>query len=107
MSKVSIGAGAPFDPVVVDLWGHEFNTVPVTRSVAKRLGEHERKLSEEEDPDLVVELIAAMLDEHLKPSNGKRTKPSSIIKEKWEADELSLPQLTQLSADLADAGRPT
>lgn len=92
----------------VDLWGKKFVTVPAVRSVYKRLQELERKFDEltDDQPDEQVEVMAEILDARLKPAGQGRKKAGEIIKEKWKADELSIGQLLDFAAVVADADHP-
>jgi hypothetical protein len=109
MTRVSIAA-SEIDSIEVDLWGTIFHTVPVTRTRQRTLLDLQKKYQElEEDAtDEGVALMAQMLDHWLAPEPGKRKKPSDIILQKWEADELTFVQLTALLENLTEAvGRPT
>jgi hypothetical protein len=95
-----------FEPVEVDLWGHEFHTLPLTRSRNLEYQATQQRLAAAENDDDVVEAIAAAFDVRLKISDGKRTQPSKLILDKWNGDELTLDQLFGFLHTLGDA-RPT
>lgn len=105
MARVSIAESV--EPVEVDLWGSIFTVKPATRSVSRKAGELMEKLDEVEDDDQAVQMLAEMLDLRLVPTEGKRTKASTIVSRKWEADELTLAQLMSFGERLSDAERPT
>lgn len=109
-----------YKPIEVDLWGASFETVDPPRSGARRVTEIMRQLADldkaenaEEDADELndkaVGLIAELLDVRLRNANGSRTKASTHIKRKWEADELSVAKLFAFLERLgeADQARPT
>lgn len=97
----------PFGSVDVDLWGHPFETVPATRTVHRRQREISAQIDEAGDDDASVKLLAELIDLRLKPAGNARKKASAFILEKWEADQLSVPQLEQLLDDLLETDRPT
>ena len=109
MSKKKISLGEAVTDVEVELFGVTFKALTPTRSVLKDAGELEDALEAADNNDVSMDLIGRMLDARLKATNGGRKKPSQIIKEKWEADELSLPQIQMFVADLTEAqfARPT
>lgn len=97
----------PFEPVDVDLWGKKFVTVLETRSVQQKAQALHDKLANTSDDDEAFKLLAELVDVRLKPAGQGRKKPSELIIEKWEADELSLPQLEAFIDGLVAAARPT
>lgn len=97
----------PFGSVDVDLWGHPFETVPATRSVHRKQREISAKIDTVTDDDESVKLLAELVDLRLKPAGNGRKKASAFILEKWEADDLSVPQLEQFLDDLLATDRPT
>jgi hypothetical protein len=106
MARLSIAQ--TYEPVEVDLWGSEFHTKPATRSSAKLGQEIQARIdAAPNDSDEAVKALAELVDLRLQPANGKRTKASTLIVRKWEADELSMPQLFAFLEDLGEADRPT
>lgn len=109
MTRVSIAEAV--EPVEVDLWADDggalFTVKPATRSVLKKADEVMEKLDAIKDDEQAVGMLAEMLDLRLVPANGKRTKASTIVTRKWEADELTLPQLIRFGERLSEAERPT
>lgn len=90
MAAVSIGQA--YAAVEVDLWGAKYETVPQTRSVTQKADAIEGKIEGAESADDLVSAIADAIDLRVKPVEGTK-KASTLIKEKWKADELSLPAL--------------
>lgn len=99
MSRVSITD--VLATVTVDLWGHEFEVQKVTRSAKEKLGPLNEKIDQADDDDEWIDAVGALWDERLKPSDGKRTKPSKLLHDKWHGDEVSV---TQVVAALTDMG---
>lgn len=124
----TVSIGEAYEPVEVDLWGKPYETVPATRSLAikgaplidklndlrtsvdyKDLG-----LAEDADPaavqaaitDELVKAMGKLLDLKLRPVEGTR-KASTLVREKWNADEVTLAQLETLLEDIGEADRPT
>lgn len=92
--------------VTVDLWGTEFETRPPTKSLAKRCEPHIIAMLEATTNDELVDAIAAFYDEKLVPTGGRRTKPSTLIRRKWDDDAVTIPQLQALGDRLRDAEHP-
>jgi hypothetical protein len=104
MAKISLGAGS-FEGVQVDLWGHAYKTVRITRSVQNNVDKSLRKLDDAETADAAVKVLADVIDARLVPENGAGP-ASKLIMEKWKADDLSLDQLQKFQADLEEAEAP-
>lgn len=96
-----------FEPVTVDLWGHEFHTVQATRSVVQQADKLEQQMEEVTDTDALVGLLGDALDIVLKPSDGRRTSPSKLIGEKWQADHVTVDQIVGVLEGIRDGQRPT
>ena len=111
MARVSMSQA--YEPVEVEFFGHDFETVDVPRSGAKQATKLTEELEETADDDKIVELIGKLLDIKLVSTNGQKTKPSTLLKKKWNADEVSARRVMVFLQDLrlADAGdepdRPT
>jgi hypothetical protein len=95
--------------VTVDLWGREFTATPATRTVVKQVTVLQERVYQldDEQADAIVDLLAQVIDLRLKPKGQARKKASEIIKEKWEADALTLHQLFAFMERLGEADRPT
>jgi hypothetical protein len=93
-----------FEPVTVDLWGHEFHTVRPTRSVVQRADKLEEQMEQVTDTDALAGVLGDALDVMLKPCDGRRTSPSKLIGEKWQADQVTLPDVLDLTGRL-NAGK--
>lgn len=112
MSRVSIAPAGDQDVLEVDLWGTVFHRVPVTRSRQRALADLERQVQDiKEDEagadDAAVSLMSQMLDQILKPAEGDAL-ASSLIVEKWEADELTFGRLSAFIEEVAEqAADPT
>lgn len=99
-----------FEPVEVDLFGHEFETKQVTRSTQLALGELEELVDAAErdaDADKMVEALAQVLDLQLKGTDSKRTTAGDVVRKKWQGDELNLLDLVKFVEDLGNASRPS
>lgn len=104
---MAIPIARAFVPVEVDLWGELFETVDVPRSGAKKAVQLQAELNQldEDAQDEAVELIAQIIDLKLTAADGKKTKPSTLIKRKWKADELSVRGLFAFLAEIGAAER--
>lgn len=103
--KVSLG-GTAYEAVEVDLWGSPYRTVAVTRSVSGKADAAHDKINAAEEPDAIVGAIAEMIDLRVRPVEGTK-KASTLIKEKWKADELTVDQLFGFLGAIEEADRPT
>jgi hypothetical protein len=106
-------AGA-HESVEVDLWGALFYTQRITRTRQKALNalqqEIEQHAAQEDSADIEdarVDLYSKILDVILEPAEGKRKKASAHIAEKWQADDLTIPELESFIEALGEASRPT
>ena len=98
-----------FEAVDVDLFGHDFQTVHVTRSAQIALKDVDADVSkavDAEDFDALVVSFGRALDLRLKVSDGKRTKPSTLIRERWENDQLGIQDLVAFVEQLGAATLP-
>lgn len=96
------------EPVPVDLNGTEFNAVPATKKVAEALDEAWRAYMEAEGTDATLDALGDLFDLRLQPIDGAEKKASVIVKEMWEADQATFPQLISfLNEAAAEADRPT
>jgi hypothetical protein len=105
MAKLTIRDLASVD---VDLWGKAFETVPPVRSVSLKLEELQRQFNDvDDDGDKIVDLTAQILDLKLKPAGNGRKNAGDLVREKWQADELTLNQLLDFLNAIGEADRPT
>lgn len=98
-----------YKPIEVDLWGQIFETTDPVRSVVTKITGLEKQFEEAEaegEPDAAVELMGALLDLRLASTNGKKTKPSTLLKREWEADKVSLQRLNAFFYELFEAQSP-
>lgn len=101
MTRVSIAD--VLGTVTVDLWGYEFEVQKVTRSAKERLQPLNEKIDEAEDDDQWIAAVGAVWDERLKPADGKRTKPSKLLHDKWHGNDVSVPQVVATLTDIGGA----
>ncbi len=100
MTRIAIDTA--FDPIEVDLWGSLFETRSMPRSRARKaraIGTKIQALMKSEPPDdetaekeeeELVGLYGELFDLKLASAEpGKRRKPSSILRERWEEDKLT------------------
>lgn len=95
--------------VSVDLWGREFSCAPATRSVIKQVTVLQERVYQlgDEQADEIVDLLCQVVDLRLTPKGQARKKAGEIIREKWEADALTLHQLLAFMEAVGEADRPT
>lgn len=108
MAKLTLAES--YEPVEVDLFGHDFVTTNVTRTTQIELGKLETLVddaTENQDVDKMVEALAKVLDLRLKAADNKRTKPSTVIVQRWEADELNILDLVKFVEELGRASAPS
>lgn len=103
MARIAIADA--YETVEVDLWGEDYLTVDIPRSGIKKATALEEKLEKVEDVagDVAVDLIGQLLDLKLRPANGGRSKASTVIRKKWQADELTVRQLDAFLNALREA----
>lgn len=98
----------------VELWGHKYDPAPATRAILRAsealqiehqdlVGKDLTEMNADELDDLVA-FWAAQLDLQFRPRGNGRTKPGTMLRRKWESDEVELAQIVQLMADLMAAG---
>jgi hypothetical protein len=89
-------------PLEIDLWadgdGAVFETQPQTKARAEQLDPLRERLVKvaEMSADEQLDLIGDYLDIALKPTNGGRKKPSTLIKAKWNAGEVDADQVANV-----------
>jgi hypothetical protein len=93
--------------VEVSLWGTEFEKVAATRKVGRQARELWEQIRAAEDDDAVIVLLGKLLDLRLKPAGKPATKASTLLKRKWEADEVDGAAVFTFMEELAATDRPT
>jgi precorrin-4 methylase len=107
-----------FKPLTVEIEGkdeavHRFETVAITRSVERKLGETLERIGEteiESAAEAIDSYVAALLeqvDEVIVPEKGKKTPASKVLRELWEDDEIESRDIEDFLKDLAEKRRPT
>jgi hypothetical protein len=99
------------EPVDVDLWGTKYVTTANTKDTvlksAALINEYGHLVGNENlGPDEIGELVEfykKTLDVMLKPANGSKTKPSTLVGRKWDSGGVSLDQLSRLVDDISQA----
>lgn len=121
MARISVGS---YEPAEVELWGHEFETVEVTKKLRKKLKPYGEKvvkigdgtypelpenegLDEDQIEDKAVAEIGAMLDIRLRATDGKRTKPSTLLTRKWNDGTISLARAFGILGSIGRADLPS
>jgi hypothetical protein len=105
MASVSIASTSTYEPVEIDVFGADYRTVPQTRSITQKGDEIEAKLEAASTPDELVAAIGDAVDLRVKPIEGTK-KASTLIKERWKADEVTLDSLLRFLDDVRAADRP-
>ena len=95
----------------VDLYGHEYRVLGITRSVQKRLEEVQPLLDDiekVEDSDSVVSTLASAIDAMLAPLDDAPS-ANECLNTAWRDDRLSLTQLGSLLEQVQETSvsRPT
>lgn len=104
-----ITLGQALERVEVDLFDHDFEALPGTKLVVEACLPIEEQLEDTEKVPEQIKLIGGLLDIRLKSLNGSKKKPSTLVKEKWDAGELGIEQLLTFYGEIATAQfvRPT
>jgi hypothetical protein len=103
------------DGVEVDLWGQLYTVKRRTKNTEEAIDEALNEINERAqkrddlDKDATqVEIFGERMDVWLVPAAGGKKKPSSVIKEKWDAGDLDLLQVNSFWASVQEAAaRPT
>lgn len=91
----TISLGEPVQPTVaVNLFGRTFHPRPMTRSVVKQVEEANAAVQAATSSDEAVERMANLLDVALIPTGNQRKSAGTLVREKWEAEELDLQMLS-------------
>lgn len=109
---ISLNGQPSEEETIVELFDKSYRLRPITRSVQKNLEQVQSKLNsldEEGDADTVVDLLSDGLDALLAIEGQHRTSAKKMIVERWNADKLSLEQITGYFERLQEAAvqRPT
>jgi hypothetical protein len=94
----------------VEMWGTFYNVRPLTRSVQKKVIEFAKNtehLAESDDNDEVAEAIIAYIDLRLENTNGSTSKPGTVVRKKWKAEEVTIAQLEEFVGSLDETDDPT
>lgn len=92
----------------VDLFGKEFVTVPATKTVRQQAAGLDAELEQfGDDDEKAIDTIGRILDLRLKPAGQGRKKPSELLREHWDNDEITIPQIWSFLEALGEADRPT
>lgn len=99
--------------VEVDLWGYLFNLTAVTKLTEEKI---DAKLDEVDKRCKSLDFTKAenqikrfgwRMDVWLEPAPGTKKKPSTILQEKWDAGELTVPQVNSFwESVLEENNRP-
>lgn len=104
--KVSIAE--VLQTIEIDLWGHEYETVWVTKSTIDKAQalwtDAIAEGREGGDRDLMIDKLGQLLDLRLKTDDAKAPKPSKLLRDKWDADEVAVDHVIGL---LNTIGGPT
>jgi len=96
-----------YQPAEIDLWGVRYVSLPATRTVIQKTEAAQEKAISATDNDDAVAALAAVIDLRLKPVVAGSRRASTLIKDKWKNDELTIDQLTTFLQRLEVADRPT
>jgi hypothetical protein len=105
----SIAISRAYNPVEIDLWGTKFETVDLARSASKKAMEiaaevnQARRELETTDWDKLVAKVGEGLDLRLTRTGNGKTKPSTLLKAKWKADEISLSRIFEFLGEITFA----
>lgn len=113
--RLSLSGSDLQDRPVVDVFDKPYRLLAVTRSVEQALTTMDRALRELEkdedaDGDAYVTVLCQALDALLKPAEGHRTGAGTLVRKQWEADALSVDDLSAFCNGLQEQAvnsRPT
>lgn len=92
----------------VDLFGSPFVTVAATKTVRQQADGLDAELEQVgEDDEKAIDVFGRILDVRLKPKGNGRKKPSQLLREKWDADQVTVEQIVSFLEALGDTDRPT
>ena len=96
-----------YNPAEVELWGHEFETIEVTKSLRKKLAPFQEKIDLAVDDEDVIQAVGFVLDGRLKATDGKRKKPSTLLNEQWDKDKISVARAMGILSSIGRADLPS
>jgi len=106
---MTVSIARAYKPVEIDLWGSKFLTVDLPRSKSEKAKEITREVNVmrenlgTEDWDEVVAKISEGLDLRLDKGPVVKKKPSTLLKAKWKADEISLNRIFEFLSEISMA----
>jgi hypothetical protein len=86
MSRVTLRAS---NPVEVEYFDHLYETVDLPESKAQEMRQLQAELEVAEEDAAAVPLLFKWFDLLLVPLDGGKTKPSTVLKAKYKAQELT------------------
>lgn len=94
--------------VSVDLWGSDFEAVRITASTeppirAKVEEINKRFFGRDVTHQERVEMFGMQFDARLRPAEEDGRLASELVREKWDADEVTVPQLERFWSDVLEA----
>lgn len=92
-----------FRSIEVDLWGEVYETVDLTRSQEQQSDEAWAEIQAAEDSEKAVGAWGRLFDLLLSPIGESKKKPSTLLKQRYKADEFGSKRLTGLLGDIAAA----
>lgn len=104
MSRITLEAP---DAPEVELFGHVYTIVPITKAAVAKADAAEAKVDDAEDSDQLVAAYGALLDVRLRPTAEKQPRASTVLVKAWNGNDVSLKQINQLVIDVASTDRPT
>lgn len=109
-NRVSLTDSRPQE-LEVELWdGHAYAIKRVTKAYSRQADAAvevlEEAIAAAETSDEVVKALCEMFDLRLTPVGGKRTKASTLILRRWDADEISVDEIEAMAGRLLGLLRP-
>lgn len=98
-----------YKPIEVDLWGSIFETMDQTKATQKKIAECQARIAALDDTDDkgAIKLFGEQFDYTFRPIGGGKKKASTLLKEKWEANDLGLSQIANFLSEVGAAQRKT
>lgn len=125
-----------YEPIDIDLWGEKFETVDSTRGAQKKATKLQREFlrfvdegpdpaeleavegDEDKEDELIDKLtgeavvkMGKLLDLKLQAVDGSKRKASTVLKKKWESEDLTIAQLQRFLDNVrsaeGEANRPS
>jgi hypothetical protein len=115
MSAKTLKFKKGFRSIAVEIEGkdeaiHRFKTVPLTRSVEKKLGdtlERAGEFDQQTTDEDALRIFLDMIDEMVEPEQGKKTKASKVLLDLWKSEEIESADVIAFLNDLVENRRPT